>query len=94
LEEENIKIIEEEREQNRLRESKQQFHDSFSYKDTETKTFYTKYIQQKYTVAEQPFPERNTFTINIKNEQINENLNDNYFNSSCPECGKFIVQQK
>ena len=83
LEEENIKIREEERERDILRESRKQYYDSFLYKDTELKTFYTEYIQQRYEVADQPFPERNTLTINI-----NQNQNSN--NEVCPGCGNII----
>ena len=83
LEEENIKIREEERERDILRESRKQYYDSFLYKDTELKTFYTEYKQQKYEVADQPFPERNTLTINI-----NQNPNPN--NGVCPGCGNII----
>ena len=86
LEEENIKIREEERERERLRESKQQYYDSFIYKDTEIKTFYTEYVQQKYEIADQPFPERNTLTINIKNES-SVNANNSWI---CPGCGKIF----
>lgn len=98
LEEENIRIIEEEREKDRLRASKQQsLYDTFSYKDTEVKTFYSGYVQKKYTNAAIPFPERSTFTINIKNEQRNlidnrgSNIKYNEINNSLyPACGKML----
>ena len=105
---ENVRIIEEERERDKLRSSKQtqvQVYDPFSYKDTETKTFYTGYIQQKYTNSETPFPERNTYTINVNNShnnmndyysygqyssERNSNYNYNEVSSSiCHDCGKF-----
>ena len=95
----NLRIMEEEKENDRLRASKQP--QVFSYKDTEIKTFYMGNVQQKYKVADQPFPERSTFTINIKDERIvndnynsESNINTNYnniHNSLCPGCGRMTT---
>ena len=75
-----------------IRETKQQqYYDPFSYKDTQIKTFYTGYVQKKYEIANQPFPERNTLTINIKNEI---NMSRNNEASLCKECGNLLRQSR
>ena len=100
LEEENIKIIEDQRERERLMDSqKAKYSDGFSYKDTQEKTFHNRYIQQKYKNADTSFPERSTYTINIKNISSNNGYIDNYRfkevnnKSICPGCGKLILSQ-
>ena len=99
LEEENQQMLEDQRERERLRGSQQQDYDPFAYKNAQTKTFYTGYVQQKYKIADNSFPERNTYTINIKNSNINDDYNygNNYsfknvsHNSICPGCGKMVA---
>ena len=106
LEEENYKILEEqmerERERELLKQNQKKYDDSFGYKDTGTKTFYTEYVQQKYKIADGSFPNRNTYTINIRNSEMNSNKNSlnlskNYSFKDisnkvmCPGCGKYIV---
>ena len=53
----------------------------YVYKTSETKTFYSEYIQKKYQNVQAPFPTRNTKTVVIGNNE--ENINDNtYFVNS------------
>ena len=76
LEEESMRIRQEEMERERLRSSRaQKSYNPLSYKDTETKTFYTGYVQQKYISGGQSFPERNM--------SYNQ-----YGNRICLDCGK------
>ena len=56
----------------------QQYLNSFSYKDTELKTFYFDNIETPYKVADLPFPERNTTTLSFKTEESSEYLSTNF----------------
>ena len=103
LQQENIKILEEGKERDRLRESKQQMYDPFTFKDTPAKTFYMGYTQKKYKIANQTFPERVSYSNNKMTDQdlVNDIYNQyqsqiNYKtinNSLCHTCGKFIASQ-
>ena len=99
-------MIEDQREREReieiLRQSQQPQYDSLTYKDTRIKTFLNEYVQQKYKNASTSFPQRSTYTINIKS--VNSNLNDDYglgtysykkviHKSICPGCGQYVASQ-
>ena len=51
--------------------------EELQFKNTPVKTFYSEYIQKKYTIAEVPFPERRSYLVNITQEMINTNSNIN-----------------
>ena len=103
LEEESIRLRQEEMERERMRAYRppQQVYEPLNYKDTKTKTFYIGYVQQKYTNAEQPFPERN-LSYNLYGNNICLDcgkmkiidVENQYFksNDNCPSCGKIILQ--
>ena len=59
LEEENMRLMQEQKERELLRANKQkQMNEPIAYRDTETKTFYTGRVQQKYSNSGQAFDER------------------------------------
>ena len=81
LEDESIKIEEKKKIKDERIRNINQMHpyiNSFSYKDTELKTFYFDEIQTPYKVADLPFPKRNTKTLSFKTEESNENLSTNF----------------
>lgn len=66
------------------------------YKTSETKTFYSEYVQKKYKNVQAPFPTRNTKTVVIGNNEENistntfivnrNNANINVCGQLCPDC--------
>ena len=90
LEEQNLKILEEQNSRKKIRDNKHQTYHVLNYKDTQLKTFYMEYVQQRYKVANEPFPQRNLYTINIKDEQANIDINNN---EMCPGCGRMFACQ-
>ena len=49
------------------------------YKSSETKTFYSEYMQKKYKNVQVPFPTRNTKTVVIGSNEENVSANDNTY---------------
>ena len=96
LEEENMRLMQEQKERELLRANKQkQMNEPISYKDTETKTFYTGRVQQKYSNSGQAFDERYSYNKDLcqtcgKIVLPGQNNND-INNPLCLNCGKIVL---
>ena len=79
-----------------VKEIKKKVVQPIKFEDVPIKTFYHGYIQKRYTVAEGPFPERNSYTINIISNMVNTSseMNANCGNTLCPGCGRMTLCQK
>ena len=108
MEEEQRLRLEKERKEKEMAEAKRRLLEQMQFKDVPVKTFYMEYIQKRYKNADMPFPERNTYTINITqdmaqtNSNINMNINQNLLiqnrniqsgNCICPGCGRMTYSQ-
>ena len=98
LEEENMKLMQEQKERELLRANKQKpVYRPMAYKDTEIKTFYTGRVQQKYIIAGQPFEERYSngynadFCQNCGKIVLPEQNNTDINNTVCLNCGKMVL---
>ena len=77
LEEENMRLMKEQEERELLRTNKPKpVYETLVYRDTETKTFYTERVPQKYIIAGQPFDER---------------YSNGYNADLCQNCGKIVL---
>lgn len=80
-----------------VKEVKKKVVQPLQFVDVPIKTFYHGYIQKRYTVAEGPFPERNSYTINIISDMVNTSseMNGNCGCCMlCPGCGRMTQKSQ
>ena len=91
----------------RIKKSKRFIYDvdTTIYKNAETKTFYSEYMQKLYNNSKNEFPTRNTRTKVFGSDETEENVYINTASSSvnsvnmgcgimpCPGCGRMVNEQ-
>lgn len=79
-----------------VKEVKKKIVQPLQFEDVPIKTFYHGYIQKRYTVAEGPFPERNSYSINIISDMVNTSseMNGNCGCMLCPGCGRMTQKSQ